>query len=477
GWAVPNARIALAEVYPSLWPPAPAPIKDQGQVIATAAALRGATPNWFTGPATQPDADRIAAEEGWILGVHVPGDCHAPPPGVEWTPVDTALATLRAGATCRTGTETIPVGDCAGRILAAPLRALRANPPAANAAVDGWGFAHATLHPGPIPIVPGRATAATTRADQVPAGHAIRIFTGAALPPGIDTVALQEDAEVADGALHLRAIPSSGANVRRAGEDVDAGDAILPEGAILRSSDLALAIAAGHGTLPLRTRLRVGILSTGDEIVPPGTDGPGTFDANRPMLLSMVAGWGLTAVDLGHVGDDRDTLRTALDGACTDTILTSGGASAGEEDHLSRLLATEGRIHHWRIAIKPGRPLMLGAWNDVPLFGLPGNPVAAFTCAALFARPTLLAMAGAGWREPLPLTVPAAFAKRKKAGRREVLRARLRDGRAEVFASEGSGRVSGLSWAEGFVILPDAAVTVTEGDPVAYLPFTEFGLA
>ena len=157
--------------------------------------------------------------------------------------------------------------------------------------------------------------------------------------------------------------------------------------------------------------------------------------------------------------------------------MTSGGASAGDEDHLSRLLSERGTVSHWRIAVKPGRPLALGRWAGVPIFGLPGNPVAAFTCAALFARPALLAMAGAGWRPPRAWTVPAAFAKRKKAGRREYLRARLdAEGRAEAFASEGSGRVSGLSWADGFVELPDEALTVAPGDPVRYLPFAELGI-
>lgn len=477
GWTLPLARIALVEIYPSLWPPALAPIKDQGQVIATAQALRDATPDWFTAPGLQPDADRIAREEGWILSVQPAASCFALPPGIHWTTVAEALATLRATFPCRQAKQQVPVGAASGRILATPVTARRANPPAANAAVDGWGFAHASLRPGVIPVAPGRAAAATTTADPVAPGHAIRIFTGAALPPGVDTVALQEDARVDDWGLHLRAIPKAGANTRPAGEDVQAGDAILPAGRVLRPSDVALAIAAGHGMLPVRALLRVGVLSTGDEIIAPGVPPPGIHDVNRPMLLSMLSRWGVDAVDLGHVPDDPDALRAALDAAPVDAILTSGGASAGDEDHLSRLLAAEGQVHHWRIAIKPGRPLALGDWKGRALFGLPGNPVAAFTCAALFARPTLLQMAGADWAEPVPLRLPAGFAKRKKDGRREVLRARLRHGAVEVFASEGSGRVSGLSWAEGFVMLPDEACEITPGDLVDYIPFADLGLA
>nr|WP_281494075.1 molybdopterin-binding protein [Jannaschia sp. S6380] len=475
GFAVPPARVVLAEIYPSLWCPVERAIKDEGQVLAAVAALRDAPETWFTAPGAQPDADRIAAEEGWILGVLPPADCFALPPGEDWTPVDRALTSLRAATPTVVRTETIAVGAATGRILAADVIARRSNPPHANAAVDGWAFAHATLAPGPVALLPGRAAAGRPYAGQVPSGHAIRILTGAAIPAGTDTVALQEDATVRDGHLLLRAVPARGANTREAGEDVTTGDTCLSAGAVLRPADIALTIAAGHGTLQVHARLRVGVLSTGDELVAPGADG-GTADVNRPMLLSMLAAWHLDPVDLGHAPDDPEVLAVMLDAAGTDAILTSGGASAGDEDHLSRLLRERGDVVHWRIAIKPGRPLALGRWNGTPLFGLPGNPVAALTCAAIFARPALLQMAGAGWREPVGLTVPAAFAKRKRAGRREILRARLRNGAAEVFRSEGSGLVSGLSWAEGFVELPDGAAEIAPGDPVRYIPFAELGL-
>ena len=465
----------LVEIYPSLYEPADHPIKDAGQVIATARALRAASADWFTAPASQPDAARIATEEGWIFGVLPPSDCFALPPGTDWTPVDVALETLRSGTPCGMGRETISIYASPGRILAADLVATRANPPHANAAVDGWAFAHATLAPGGIPVVAGRSAAGQPFSGSIPPGHAVRILTGAEIPSGTDTVALQEDAHVSDDLLYLKAIPRIGANTRKAGEDVTSGDPVLSAGTILRPTDLAFAIAAGHGSLSVRTRLKVGVLSTGDEITSPGSD-TGIPDVNRPMLLAMLGQWGLEPVDLGHAPDEADRLAAILDKAGTDAILTSGGASTGDEDHLSRLMRDLGSVHHWRIAIKPGRPLMLGHWNDTPLFGLPGNPVAAFTCAALFARPALLQMAGAGWREPQAITVPAGFAKRKKAGRREVLRARLRGGQAEIFRSEGSGLVSGLSWAEGFVLLPDGAVTVEPGDPVDYIPFSELGL-
>ncbi|MEL6587305.1 MAG: molybdopterin-binding protein, partial [Pseudomonadota bacterium] len=475
GFAVPQAQQVLVEIYPSLYPPADHPIKDAGQVIATARALRAATADWFTAPATVPDAHRIAREEGWILGVLPPSSCFALPPGAQWTPVDAALDRLRSTCLPRVSTQVVPVADAAGRILADAVTATRSNPPAANSAVDGWGYAHGGLPDGPIPICPGRAAAGHPFDAKVPPGQALRILTGAEVPEGVDTIALQEDAQIQRDHLILTGRPKRGANLRPAGEDVKRGDVILPAGTRLRPPDLGLAIAAGLGTVSVNTKLRVGVLSTGDEIVPPGSEA-GIPDVNRPMLLSMLDRWGLAPVDLGHAPDDAATLAAMLDGAQVDAILTSGGASAGEEDHVSQLLRRRGGVHHWRIAIKPGRPLALGHWNDAPLFGLPGNPVAAFTCAALFARPALLQMAGAGWYEPVPTSVPAAFTKRKKAGRTEVLRARLRGGQVEVFRSEGSGLVSGLSWAEGFVLLPHGPQDIRPGDPVPYVSFADLGV-
>jgi molybdopterin molybdotransferase len=203
------------------------------------------------------------------------------------------------------------------------------------------------------------------------------------------------------------------------------------------------------------------------------------YDANRPMLCAAIERWGYNIVDLGIAPDDRDTIKATLDQAAKDcdVILTSGGASAGDEDHISALLADTGSLALWRIAIKPGRPLALGIWNKTPVFGLPGNPVAAAVCAMIFARPALSALAGSGWTEPICYKLPAAFTKTKKAGRQEYLRARLTpQGNVEIFGSEGSGRVSGLSWATGLVALPDEAMSIEPGTPVTYMPFTEMGL-
>lgn len=412
-------------------------------------------------------------------------DCFALPPGVSWMPVDEALALLRGKITPIVGAETtLGVPDAMGRILAQDQLALRSNPPGANSAVDGYGFAHTSITEGQnvLPLVEKRSAAGEPFAGTLPNGCAMRILTGALLPDGVDCVVMQEDVNVADGHVAFNGPIKPGSNTRKAGEDVEQGKLALAAGKILGAQDLALLTGLGVAEVKVRDRLRVGILSTGSEIV--SADGgkapkSSTYDANRPMLLAMAEKWGYIPVDLGHVDDERDLLRTAFDDAANlvDVIITSGGASAGDEDHVSALLREEGSLDAWRIALKPGRPLVLAMWNGVPVFGLPGNPVAAFVTALIFACPSLSALSGAGWRKPQGFMVPAAFEKTKKAGRREYLRARMSElGEVEIFQSEGSGRISGLSWATGLVELSDEALTISKGTLVRYLPYASFGI-
>lgn len=412
-------------------------------------------------------------------------DTFAMPQGVTWIPVAEALDRLRAALHPVTGTEDLAVADAMGRVLAMPAIARRSNPPLPNSAVDGYGFAHAATGAGVqrLPLADGRSAAGQPYDGALPHGQALRILTGAVLPQGVDTVVLEEDCATDGVMLAFDGPIKRGANTRMAGEDVAQGAQALPVGRMLSSADLALLTALGVAQVTVHRPLRVAVLSTGTELIPdpalPAADHQ-IYDANRPMLLALLAGWGFEAVDLGHAPDDPGQIARLLDrGAHTaDAILTSGGASAGDEDHVSRLLGDSGTLTSWRIAIKPGRPLALAMWKGVPVFGLPGNPVAAFTCALVFARPALLTLSGAGWRLPQGFTVPATFAKRKKAGRREFLRARVNDdGAAEVFQSEGSGRISGLSWATGLVELPDEACDIAPGDPVRFLPYWSFGVS
>lgn len=411
-------------------------------------------------------------------------DCFALPPGVDWVPVEDALNRLRTRLVPVADMETLDVRDGCDRVLAADAIAIRPNPPAANSAVDGYGFAHKALSGGKtsLPLVDGRAAAGAPFAGRVRDGHALRILTGAIIPDGVDTVVLEEDVQAANGQISFDGAVKKGSNTRKAGEDVQSGEVVIKAGHKLRPADLALLTAVGVRSVDVRKPLRIGVLSTGDEILDRPTEGPKDhriFDANRPMLLSLAAKWGHVAVDMGVARDDEDEIRKRLDDFAgkVDVILTSGGASAGDEDHVSKLLRTHGSLTSWRVAIKPGRPLAMAMWQGVPVFGLPGNPVAAFVCALVFARPALSLLAGSGWKMPAGFMVPAAFSKAKKPGRREFLRARLNDqGQAEVFKSEGSGRISGLVWADGLVELADQAAEISHGTMVRYIPLGSYGI-
>ncbi len=503
-----DAPIVVTEVYPSMLSAEvkamqvthPSMTKDEAQVRVLATALQNLSETDGLSGLFNAPLPPAAREEGWILGLHqqmqlrravsstiepprLRNDCFAMPQGVDWVPVDDALARLRAVLHPVTGSAHCSVIACQGRILAQTVTARRSNPPMPNSAVDGYGFAHAATGSGAqrLPLMQGRAAAGEPFEGAVPFGAAVRILTGAILPEGVDTVVLEEDTAtdgaqvVFDGPIKPRA------NTRKAGEDVAEGEIALPAGHVLRAPDLALLSALGISEVPVYRQLRVGVLSTGTEIIadPALSAKPHQiWDANRPMLLGLARGWGYAPVDLGHVIDDPALIAQRLDEAAqrADVIFTSGGASSGDEDHVSSLLRESGTLTSWRIALKPGRPLALAMWKGVPVIGLPGNPVAAMVCALIFGRPALSLMAGAGWQLPLAFTVPAAFSKSKKPGRREYLRARLGDdGTVEVFKSEGSGRISGLSWANGLVELPDGAVQIEPGTPVRFLPYAGFG--
>lgn len=505
----PETPVVLAEVYPSLLN---AEVKvmqkmqdmtpDEAQVRLLATALFSLSEQGSIAPLFAPDATPdVLRVEGWILGAghraalrtalpatqtppRLRNDCFAMPQGVDWVPVDDALTRLRGTLTPVTAQDTVGVADALNRVLAQDVTAARSNPPRPNSAVDGYGFAHAATGNGVqrLPLVAGRAAAGQPFAGAVPPGMAVRILTGAILPDGVDTVVLEEDCATDGVSVTFDGPVKPHANCRKAGEDMAQGDLALPAGHRLRAPDLALLAALGVGRVAVYRPLRVGVLSTGDEIIPtPGTAAQPhqIYDANRPMLLALAQGWGYDPVDLGHVRDDPGLITERLDQAAdrADVVFTSGGASAGDEDHVSHLLRQHGTLSSWRIAMKPGRPLALALWRGVPVIGLPGNPVAAMVCATIFGRPALSVLSGAGWVEPLTMQVPAAFSKSKKAGRREYLRARLTpDGRAEVFPSEGSGRISGLSWATGLVELSDDAQTITPGTLVRFLPYAGLGV-
>jgi molybdopterin molybdotransferase len=397
--------------------------------------------------------------------------------------VDAALALIEARIVPVVEEESVPLAAAAGRILARDVVARIDVPPHANSAVDGFALAHADLAPDSETILPvtGRAAAGHPLGRPAARGEAIRIFTGAAMPDGTDTVMMQEDCVVAGGRVHLKPGIRKGANRRHAGEDVAAGAVALAAGRRLRPADLALAAALGNAELGVFRPLRAALLSTGDEVCEPGTKlAPGAiYDANRVMLGALLRGLGCTVSDLGIRPDRAASLADTLAAASAnhDLIVTSGGVSTGEEDHVRTAIETLGRLDFWRLAIKPGRPVALGQVKGVPLIGLPGNPVAAALTFAILARPLILRLSGAALASPLTFAVPAGFAYRKKAGRREYLRATLgRDGSTVVarkHPKDGAGILSSIVQSDGFVILGEGMSDLAPGTIVDFLPFSE----
>jgi molybdopterin molybdotransferase len=397
--------------------------------------------------------------------------------------VDAALALIGERIAPVVEAETVPLAAAAGRVLARDLVATIDLPPHANSAVDGYAVIHADLLPDRETILPvtGRAAAGHPLGCSARRGEAIRIFTGAPMPEGADTVMMQEDCVAEGDRVRLAAGIKKGANRRHAGEDVARGAVALPAGRRLKPADLGLAAALGNAALPIFRALRVALLSTGDEVCDPGQKLPrgAIYDANRVMLAALLRGLGCVVTDLG-IQPDRaaalaDTLAAAS--AAHDLIVTSGGVSTGEEDHVKAAIERLGRLDFWRLAIKPGRPVALGQVRGVPLIGLPGNPVAAALTFAVLARPLILRLGGAAAAAPLSFPVAAGFSYRKKSGRREYLRAGLaRENGALVarrYPKDGAGILSSIVQSDGFAVLDEGVSDLKPGATVDFLPFSE----
>ena len=413
------------------------------------------------------------------------------------TRLDVALNELSARLVPVTGIETLPLASCSGRILAASVIARVAVPPVDNSAVDGYAVYHADLSKEAetqLPVI-GRATAGHPFSSVQPRGTAVRILTGAVMPRGMriggegdgpDTVMMQEDCIVDSDAVTIRPGIRRGANRRLAGEDIRQSETILTEGRILKAADLALAAAAGHSELQVRRPLRVALLSTGDEVhetggaLPPG----GIYDANRPLLQVLLTAAGCAVSDLGIQPDRREDIARIFANAAGshDAVVTSGGVSTGDEDHVKAAIETAGgKLHFWRLAIKPGRPVALGQIGRVPFFGLPGNPVAAMLTFGFFARPLLQRLAGAVPETPRGFLVTAGFAYKKKADRREWVRVSLTDDgkggwQAEKYAVDGAGVITSLTRTDGLVELPEDLQKLEPGESVRFYPYSALGV-
>jgi molybdopterin molybdotransferase len=404
--------------------------------------------------------------------------------GGELMRADEALAILAARVSCVAGIEEAALRLARGRILAEDVDAPRDVPPHDNAAVDGYAVAFADLAADGATRLPVSARVAAGQAlpGAAAPGTAVRIFTGAPMPAGTDTVFMQEDAREDGGAVLLPPGIRKGANRRRRGEDIAAGSTILAAGALLRAQDLGLAASIGRTRLRVRSRLRVAVFSTGDELVEPGTPAPAgkVFDANRAALVALLEQFGCEAIDLGIVPDRLDAVRGALERASAeaDAIVTSGGMSTGDEDHVRAAVEANGKIHFWRLAIRPGRPVAFGTIAGKAFVGLPGNPVAMVVTFLRFARPVLLRLAGAADVAPLSFRVRTGFDIRKKEGRREWLRARLTldtDGMqlARRFPRDGAGILTSLVESDGLVELAENVTDLPAGAMVDFLPYSE----
>jgi molybdopterin molybdotransferase len=378
--------------------------------------------------------------------------------------------------------EMIALAAADGRILAERILAPIDLPAFDNSAVDGYAVRHADLVANGPTILPvrGRVAAGHALDSAHQAGAAVRIFTGAPLPQGTDTVFMQEDCHLGDGTVTVPPGLALGANRRRCGEDLRAGEGALPLGRRLTPHDIGLAAALGFSRLPVRQPLRVAIFSTGDELVAPGGSLPAAavYDSNRFVLQALLRRLGAEVSDLHILPDRFDTMRKAILEAAVahDLVLTSGGVSMGEEDHVRAVLEDAGSLVFWRLAIKPGRPVVMAVVNGTPLIGLPGNPVALFVTFAFVARQVLAALSGETITPLLPARVRSAFHYRKKTGRREFIRSSLRrdqDGIliADKFPVEGAGLITSLTRTDGLVQLSEDATVVEPGDWVDYLDF------
>jgi molybdopterin molybdotransferase len=380
--------------------------------------------------------------------------------------------------------ETVALNAADGRVLAATIAAPLPLPPFTNSAVDGYAVASRDLPPGEAKAfaVTGRIQAGASAATAIQPGHAMRIFTGAPMPDGADTVFMQEDVQVAgDGKVVLPQGLRRGANVRPAGEDIPAGHPALLTGLRLRPQDIALAAAFGLTHLDVVRRIRVAVFSTGNELVSPGGTRAAAqlFDSNRFMLMALLARLGCDVSDLGILRDERVSLGNALHEAAAghDLILTTGGVSTGEEDHVKTAVESAGRLVLWRMAIKPGRPVAMGIVGGTPFIGLPGNPVASFVTFVHVVRPTVLALSGAAQRPLVPMPVRAAFTYKKKIARREYVRVNLRRGEsgaleAVKFPREGAGLLSSLVDTDGLVELGEEITRIEPGQTVGFLSYS-----
>ena len=365
-----------------------------------------------------------------------------------------------------------------GRVLAAAQTSTLNVPERDNTQMDGYAVRAQDCASGAASLPVSQRIAAGHVGQPLQPGTAARIFTGALLPDGADCVVMQEQCSVLDGVVTVNHVPHAGEWVRRQGEDIRAGGVILGAGRRLRSQEMGLAASVGLVQLPVLRKLRVAVFFTGDELAMPGEPlAPGAvYNSNRFTLRGLLENLGCEITDLGIVPDSleatRAVLRQAADG--NDLIITSGGVSVGEEDHIKPAVEAEGKLNMWQIAVKPGKPLAFGEVQGAFFVGLPGNPVSSFVTFLLFVRPFILRLQGVeGDLAPRSYALPAAFERLKADKRNEFLRAKINgEGELELFANQSSGVLTSTVWGDGLIDCPPG-LSIARGDKLRFIPFNE----
>ena len=393
-----------------------------------------------------------------------------------------ALARLLAGANSVPETETVPTLAAAGRVLAQGLHSGIAVPPLDNTSMDGYALRCADIPAVGTPLKVAQRIPAGSVGHVLEPGTAARIFTGAPLPAGADAVVMQELCAIAGDIVTVNHMPRVGEWIRRRGEDIAVGAEVLAAGTRLSAAHVGVAASVGAAQLKVFRRLRVALFSTGDELAMPGEAlrPGGIYNSNRYTLRALLDGMGCAVDDLGIVPDSREATRAALRSAAAgnDLILTSGGVSVGEEDHVKPAVEAEGALDLWKIAIKPGKPLAFGAVRKpggdgaAAFIGLPGNPVSSFVTFLMLVRPFILKAQGASAVTPRAQSLRADFSCPGDP-RREFLRARINaEGGLELFANQSSGVLTSCTWADGLIDNPPGRA-IKRGDTVRFLPFAE----
>ena len=397
-------------------------------------------------------------------------------------PLDEALAELLAQAAPLPGSDTVATFDADGRVLlhdaVSPLQV----PPQDNSSMDGYAVRRADIAAAGVELPVSQRIAAGASGGPLVPGTEARIFTGAPVPEGADAIVMQEDCEALEGErVRVNTVPAPGQWIRRSGEDITRGSTVLAAGTRLTPAELGLAASIGLAQLAVARRPRVALFSTGDELVMPGEVPPdqmkpgAIYNSNRFFLRAMLLRLGCEVSDYGIVPDRRDATVAALRdaGGAHDLILTSGGVSVGEEDHIKPAVESLGRLDLWQIAMKPGKPFAYGRVGGAHFMGLPGNPVSSFLTFALLVRPFLLRLQGVRDVAPQALSVTAHFDWPRADKRREFLRVRQgAAGGLELFANQSSGVLTSAAWGDGVVDNP-AGQTIARGDTVRYIPFAE----